>query len=141
MRSGELTLAIEIPPNFGRDVARGAAVQIGAWIDGAMPMRAETVEGYVAGHASSVARAAARRLTSPVDIALRYRYNPDVKSIVAMVPAIIPMLLLLIPSMLTALSVVREKELGSIINFYVTPTTPARIPARQAASLCRAGAA
>jgi len=55
---------------------------------------------------------------------LRYRYNPDVRSIVAMAPAIIPMLLLLIPAMLTALSVVREKEIGSIINFYVTPTTP-----------------
>jgi ribosome-dependent ATPase len=40
-----------------------------------------------------------------------------------MVPAVIPLLLLLIPAMLTALSVVREKELGSIINFYVTPVT------------------
>ena len=40
-----------------------------------------------------------------------------------MVPAVIPMLLLLIPAMLTTLSVVREKELGSIVNFYVTPVT------------------
>src|SRR5690606_14552817 len=53
----------------------------------------------------------------------RFRYNPNVESIVAMVPAVIPLLLLLIPAMLTALSVVREKELGSIINFYVTPVT------------------
>jgi ribosome-dependent ATPase len=123
MKAGQLTLALEIPPNFGRDIARGAKVQIGAWIDGAMPMRAETVQGYVqALHyqwLNSMGTAA-----SPVNIALRYRYNPDVKSIVAMAPAIIPILLLLIPAMLTALSVVREKELGSIINFYVTPTTP-----------------
>jgi ribosome-dependent ATPase len=60
---------------------------------------------------------------SLVNIEIRYRYNPNVKSIVAMVPAVIPLLLLLIPAMLTALSVVREKELGSIINFYVTPVT------------------
>ena len=40
-----------------------------------------------------------------------------------MVPAVIPLLLLLIPAMLATLSVVREKDLGSIINFYVTPTT------------------
>jgi ribosome-dependent ATPase len=40
-----------------------------------------------------------------------------------MVPAVIPLLLLMIPAMLAALSVVREKELGSITNFYVTPTT------------------
>jgi ribosome-dependent ATPase len=53
----------------------------------------------------------------------RYRYNPDVRSLPAMVPAILPMLLMMIPAMLTALSVVREKELGSIINLYVTPVT------------------
>jgi ribosome-dependent ATPase len=40
-----------------------------------------------------------------------------------MVPAVIPLLLMLIPAMLAVLSVVREKELGSITNFYVTPTT------------------
>jgi ribosome-dependent ATPase len=60
---------------------------------------------------------------APASVELRYRYNPDVKSLVAMVPAVIPLLLLLIPAMLATLSVVREKDLGSIINFYVTPTT------------------
>ena len=60
---------------------------------------------------------------TPASVELRYRYNPDVKSLVAMVPAVIPLLLLLIPAMLATLSVVREKDLGSIINFYVTPTT------------------
>jgi ribosome-dependent ATPase len=54
---------------------------------------------------------------------VRYRYNPDVKSLYAMVPAVIPILLMFIPAMLTALGVVREKELGSIINLYVTPVT------------------
>ena len=122
MKSGELTLAIEIPPNFGRDIARGDKAQIGAWVDGSMPMRADTVEGYVQSmHIQWLTSKGAS--LSPVNIAIRYRYNPDVKSVVAMVPAIIPILLLLIPAMLTALSVVREKELGSIINLYVTPTT------------------
>ena len=49
MRSGELSMAIEIPPRFGRDVGRGRPVQLGVWIDGAMPKRAETVRGYVQG--------------------------------------------------------------------------------------------
>ena len=62
-------------------------------------------------------------VTIPATVEVRYRYNPDVKSLVAMVPAVIPLLLLLIPAMLATLSVVREKDLGSIINFYVTPTT------------------
>jgi ribosome-dependent ATPase len=128
MRSGELSLALEIPPGFARDVERGSSVQIGAWIDGAMPQRAETVLGYAQGMHQHwyMQQVLARTGISPaglIDIETRYRYNPDVKSLPAMVPAVIPMLLLMLPAMLTALAVVREKELGSIINFYVTPTT------------------
>lgn len=122
MQSGKLTVAIEIPPGFGRDAARGRPVEIGAWIDGSMPMRAETAQGYLQAMHAQWLRAKID-LASPVNIAIRYRYNPDVKTIMAIVPAVIPLLLMLIPAMLTALSVTREKELGSIINFYVTPTT------------------
>ncbi|MEF3365058.1 ribosome-associated ATPase/putative transporter RbbA [Methylocystis sp. 9N] len=122
MRSGGLTVAIEIPPGFGRDAARGRPVEIGAWVDGSMPMRAETAQGYLQAMHAQWLRAKSD-LASPASIAIRYRYNPDVKTIMAIVPAVIPLLLMLIPAMLTALSVTREKELGSIINFYVTPTT------------------
>ena len=129
MRDGELAVAIEIPPNFGRDIARGTPVQIGVWVDGAMPNRAETVRGYVqAMHLAWLQEMAGRQPSAASDSALmsietRYRYNPDVKSLPAIVPAVIPLLLMMIPAMLSALSVVREKELGSIINLYVTPTT------------------
>ncbi len=130
LRAGQLALAIEIPHGFARDVARGHSVQIGAWVDGAMPVRAETVRGYVQGmHQGWLLEQAQHRLgldaaaTNPATIATRFRYNPDVRSLPAMVPAIMPMLLLMIPAMLTALAVVREKELGSIINLYVTPVT------------------
>ena len=122
MRSGELSLAIEIPPNFARDIARGRTVEIGAWLDGAMPSRAETARSYVRGmHAKWLAGTS---LATPLaNLEVRFRYNPDIRSLVAMVPAVIPMLLLLIPAMLTTLSIVREKELGSLVNFYVTPVT------------------
>lgn len=129
MRNGELAVAIEIPPDFGRDIARGTPVKIGVWVDGAMPNRAETVRGYVqAMHLAWLQEMAGRqatpgRDTSLISIETRYRYNPDVKSLPAIVPAVIPLLLMMIPAMLSALSVVREKELGSIINLYVTPTT------------------
>jgi ribosome-dependent ATPase len=122
MRSGELGMALEIPPSFARDIQRGVPVRIGVWVDGAMPQRAETIRGYIQGmHAQWLASRAPAK--APVTIETRFRYNPDVKSLPAMVPAVIPLLLLLIPSMLAALSVVREKELGSIVNLYVTPTT------------------
>lgn len=130
MRSNEVVLALEIPPGFARDLKQGKNVQIGAWIDGANPQRAETVQGYVLGmHQGWLSTMATERLgidpasTVPASIQTRFRYNPDVKSLPAMVPAVIPLLLLMIPAMLSALSVVREKELGSIINLYVTPVT------------------
>ncbi|THF61525.1 ABC transporter ATP-binding protein/permease [Pseudothauera nasutitermitis] len=131
MRAGELSLALEIPPGFGRDLLRGQPVQIAAWIDGAMPQRAETAQGYVAGmHQTWLADMARIRLgaeagAGAASIETRYRYNPDVRSLPAIVPAVIPLLLLMIPAMLTALAVVREKELGSILNLYVTPVTRA----------------
>ena len=127
MRSGELTLAIEIPSGFARTVYQGHNAQIGAWVDGAMPTRAETVLGYVQGiHQHWLGEQLAARglaLAQPAGIQIRYRYNPDVKSLPAMVPAVIALLLLMLPAMLTALAVVREKELGSILNLYTTPVT------------------
>ncbi len=129
MRTGELDIAIEIPDGFGRDIGRSAPVEIGLWIDGSMPDRGDTARGYVLGmHAHWLSERTARTnrqasLSAPAVVTTRFRYNPDVKSLVAMVPAVIPLLLLMIPAMLAALAVVREKELGSIVNFYVTPTT------------------
>ncbi len=130
MRSGEINLAIEIPPNFARDVARGEQVQIGAWIDGAMPSRGETVAGYVQGiHQHWLAQYLRDQgVVTPVNqvsVETRFRYNPDIRSLPSMGPAMIPIMLLMIPAMLSALSVVREKELGSIVNLYVTPTSRA----------------
>lgn len=102
-------------------------MEVGAWIDGAMPSRAETIRAYVQGiHAQWLqTQVRERHLPDPTlaTIEIRFRYNPDVKSIVSVVPAVIPLLLMLIPAMLAALAIVREKELGSITNFYVTPTT------------------
>ncbi|HTO19286.1 MAG TPA: ribosome-associated ATPase/putative transporter RbbA [Pseudomonas sp.] len=127
LRSGEISLAVEIPAGFGRDLKRGASPAIAAWVDGAMPTRADTIKGYVQGihnnYLQNLARAAGQAVGLPASLEVRFRYNPDVESLKAMVPAVIPLLLMLIPAMLTALGVVREKELGSIINLYVTPVT------------------
>jgi ribosome-dependent ATPase len=129
MREGNLSLAIEIPPNFGRNVMRGNDAQIGAWLDGANPTRAETAQGYVEGmHTTWLTQKAQQiygRQAAQGNFSLetRFLYNPNLRSVIAMVPAVIPLLLIMIPAMLAVLSVVREKELGSIINFYVTPVT------------------
>ena len=128
MGSGELSLVIEIPPRFGRDLDGGRVPRIAYWLDGSMPQRAETINGYAqAIHRGWVTNYRRKRLgakdESPIAFEPRYHYNPNNVSIVSMVPAVIPLLLLMIPAVLAALSIVREKEMGSIINLYVTPLT------------------
>lgn len=129
LQNGDISLAIEIPPGFARDAQHGRQVGIGAWIDGAMPRRAEIIRGYVEGmHLHWLKNSASKWLEinapkEPISIETRFLYNPDVKSVPAMVPGVIALLLIMIPAILSSLSVVREKELGSIINFYTTPVT------------------
>ena len=127
-QSGAIKAAIEIPPGFGRDLERGRPTWVGAWIDGAMPFRADTIRGYLqAMHQLYLADPAVKTtLPQPrpsARIELRFKYNQDFESVYAMVPTSLSMLLALFPAILMALAVVREKELGSITNLYVTPVT------------------
>jgi len=128
MQSGELQLALELPSNFARDVKRGHSPHIGAWLDGANPFRAETSRGYVQGIHKKWLDDYAHRSGAPAAVSLakietRYRYNQDFKSIYAMVPSTIALLLVFIPAVLAAVGVVGEKEMGSITNLYATPVT------------------
>ena len=128
LRNGELRVALNIPPGFQRDLERLRQPEVNAVVDAAMPFRAETARGYVEqvhGKYQSQLRDS-RGLPppeTPMKIDTRALFNQGFKSIYAMVPGDIMLLLMLIPSMLTALSVVREKELGSIANFYAAPAT------------------
>ncbi len=129
LRRGAVSFAIEIPPDFGRDLDRGATPEVGVWIDGANAFRAETLRGYVEGVAQSYATRLAtaagqpEAASLPADLAIRFRYNQAFRSIYAIVPGVIMLLLALIPAMMTAVGVVREKENGSIANLYASPTS------------------
>lgn len=128
LKSGDISAAIEIPPDFGIDIKRGRPAWVSALIDGAMPFRAETIRGYLQGMHQLYLRDPAVKTTvpsasPPADIEIRFKYNQDFDSIYAMVPSTMSMLLALFPAILMALAIVREKELGSIINLYVTPVT------------------
>jgi ribosome-dependent ATPase len=129
LRGGKLKLALEIPPGFGKDLKRGRRPEVGVWLDGAMPFRAETSRGYVEGVHQAylrelIRRDSGQRPSAPLaDTEVRFRYNQDFKSVFAMVPGIIMLMLVLIPAMMTAAGVAREKEMGSITNLYATPVS------------------
>jgi ribosome-dependent ATPase len=127
LKSGDIKAAIEIPPNFGLDIKRGRPAWVSALVDGAMPFRAETIRGYLQGMHQLYLVDPTLNTTlvapPPSDIEIRFKYNQDFDSIYAMVPSNIALLLGLFPAILMALAIVREKELGSITNLYVTPVT------------------
>jgi ribosome-dependent ATPase len=129
MRRGDLKMAIEIPPGFGRDLRRGYHPEVGVWVDGSMPFRAETSRSYAEGVHQTYLNALTQTdpgrwgQRPPIEMSVRFRYNQDFQSVYAMAPGVIMLVLMLIPAMMTAVGVVREKEVGSIINLYVTPVT------------------
>ena len=127
LQSDDISLLIEIPPNFGRDLRRGSGPEVLAQVDAAMPFRGETVTQYVQGVHNTLMKDPGNGLPGGqkpyrASIQERYVYNPSFKSIYSIVPSVPALLLILIPAILMAVSIVREKELGSMINFYVTPT-------------------
>jgi ribosome-dependent ATPase len=127
LQADDLSLIVEVPPNFGRDARRGAKPEILAQVDGAMPFRAETIRQYVRGVHNNLLEDPGNPLfTGPekysAPVQSRFIYNPTFESIYSIVPSVPALLLILIPAILMTVSIVREKELGAIINFYVTPT-------------------
>jgi ribosome-dependent ATPase len=127
LQSDDISLMLEIPPNFGRDFRRGSQPEVLANVDGANTFRAETISQYALGVHNRVLHDPASGLpTGPqkntADIEDRFMYNPTFESIYSVVPSVPALLLVLIPAILMTVSIVREKELGSMINFYVTPT-------------------
>ena len=127
LQADKVAAVVEIPPNFGRDLRRGDTPDVLVQIDGANPFRAETIRGYVEGVQGALLADPNNRLYHEpnkysANYQDRYMYNPTFESIYSIVPSVPAILLILIPAVLMTVSIVREKELGSIINFYVTPT-------------------
>ena len=131
MRSGELAVAIEIPSGFGREVAGLHPPEVAFFIDGAMPYRGEIAKGYVTGlllrHAQDLVierlgpNPPSNVYVGPTNLEDRFHYNQGFKSIFAMVPSVIMIMLIVTPATMATIAVVREKERGSIANFLSTP--------------------
>ena len=128
LESSSAKMIIDIPPAFGRDLLRGARPEIGFYLDGAESFNASNLTGYIASILGDYARdqAHAHGIRLPPDAAQlvpRFRYNPDFKSILAIAPGVLMLALSLFPAMMAAVGVVREREIGSIANFYASPAS------------------
>ncbi|MBI4721095.1 MAG: ABC transporter permease [Chitinivibrionia bacterium] len=116
-----------IPPDFSKTLAAGGAARAGFIVDGTNANAAAISLGY-AGiiTAQFNGRTASREV--PISLRQKVLYNPEGESIYFMVPGIIAVLLTMITVMLTAMAIVRERELGTLEQLVVTPiSTPALI--------------
>ena len=129
LKVSKARLVIDIPPHFGRDLLRGNKPEVGFYVDGTMPFMTENIKSFIllilTNYGSDQWRASGLpvSLQSSVSVAPRYTYNQDFKSIYAITPGMIMMAMMLIPVMMTALGVVREREIGSITNLYTSPAS------------------
>lgn len=127
LRSHAITFAVEIPPDFSTSLRQKHPVDVSATVDGSNVFFALTIVSYISSlndrFLQDLAGYGGEGHSSSVNVASRFRYNQAFRSVDAMVPSTIALLLVFVPSILTALSVVREKELGTITNLYGTPVS------------------
>ncbi|MGV6988913.1 ribosome-associated ATPase/putative transporter RbbA [Testudinibacter sp. P80/BLE/0925] len=127
LKGGKVRLALEIPPHFGRDLLQRRKPQLALYVDGSMPFSGENIAGYSQGillqYVQQLYRQQGIDLEGAYDLEVRFMYNQAFNSVNAISPGLIMLTLMMVPSMMTALGVVREKEIGSITNLYASPAS------------------
>lgn len=131
MDRGAVRAGLIIPTGFGADVAAGRQATIAVVIDGSDPNVANTV--FAASQQVGLAYSlrllerrigASAALVTPLEVRPRVWYNPEMRSANFMIPGLVAMIMFLLTSLFTALSIVRERERGTIEQLMVTPIRP-----------------
>jgi ABC-2 type transport system permease protein len=132
--TGKAQMVLRIPRGFATDLARGRAAEVQIILDGSDSMTASIVSGYANGvirdHSARIAAERLNRVRAQLprvpslDPRLRVWYNPELKSVYFMVPAIMCTILLVVTTLLTSLAIVKEREIGTLEQLIVTPISP-----------------
>ncbi|HTU32889.1 MAG TPA: ABC transporter permease [Candidatus Acidoferrum sp.] len=139
--SGKVDVVVRVLPNFGRDVLRGRTAEVQLLVNGSNSNTASLVASYASGVVTGYARDAmndesrvklvSRTVNGPVHPAIptlnlrsRVWFNPDLRSRVYFVPGVVVNIIALVTLMLTAMAIVREKEIGTMEQLMVTPIKP-----------------
>jgi ABC-2 type transport system permease protein len=130
---GRAAAALVLPDQLGADLAAGRPAEVQVLLDGTDPNRANVAAGAVSryfgevGEALARERLVARGIAPPaqVQVVPRLAFNPGLKTPPYMVPGIAAMLLLIVTTIVTAMGLSREKEMGTLEQVLVTPIRPA----------------
>jgi len=117
-------LIIIIPEAFERELTKGLQVAVGVYIDGSFPSRAKTIENYTTGvifNAVMKQPGFQNRNQELIRINSRSLFNQAMSDKNMILPGLIGLVLFVAPAILSALLIVKEKEKGTIFNFYASP--------------------
>ena len=121
---GTVLSVVRVGPGFGADVDRGRTGQVQVLMDGTNSNEAGIVSAYVSRVVTNLGRARAGAGGAPVGIEQRAWFNEELKSRNYFVPGVVMNIITLITLMLTAMAIVREKEIGTMEQLMVTPIRP-----------------
>lgn len=128
----EASVAVIVPPDFHNDLLRGDPTTVQVILDGSDPNRANVAAGAVSRYFGEVGtdlarqrmEAAGRALPGAVQIVPRVMYNPRMVTSIYMIPGVAAMLLVIVTTMITAMGLSREREMGTFEQVLVTPISP-----------------
>ncbi len=135
LNTGDALVAMVIPPNFSEELFAGRAIQLQILVDGSNANTATTVLGYVHAIAemysakitTTMMTRAGQKFSQPLDLRPRIWFNPELSSSKFLLPGLIAMVLMLSAVISTSLSVVREKEKGTMEQLTVSPMLTSEI--------------
>jgi ABC-2 type transport system permease protein len=130
LETGQAQLALDIPPEFGRHLARGETATVQIIADGSDSNNATVAMAYLDGTVRTFSSQVALEwrqartpgaFVPPLDPQPRVWFNPELKSIDYMVPSMVGLVLWVIALNLSAMAVVKEREIGTLEQVSVTP--------------------
>jgi len=134
IRKGDIRLCVVIPNKFSENIKRSRPQNIPAFIDATYTNRATIIGGYIEMAVSSFNDEILKNYFNkkyglshgevmPVQIFTSPWFNPTFISEYFIVPGVIAIILIFLPPILASISLVKEKETGSILNMYCSPVT------------------
>lgn len=128
-KKGKTKMVLVVPPHFSEDLRHLNKVQVQLIADASDPNVANTLSNYATAIILNYQDRINQGLKLPYTIKTEYRmlYNPQLKGAYSFVPGVMSMVLMLICTMMTAITIVKEKELGTMEVMLVSPVQPLKI--------------
>jgi ABC-2 type transport system permease protein len=122
-RKGKIKQIVVFPYDFGKKIEQGQKAEVQVITDGSNPNEASILTSYMMSITGKYQQELLR-IDAPLDVSTKMLYNPQLKSAYTFVPGIIGLVLMLICTLMTSISIVREKETGTMEVMLASPAKP-----------------